>query len=71
LAGCVMGFHWKVHWDLGVPVFNIPYAPHRILVVGLGHLTRRGRLYAWLPSCYRLHLDYCCPARVEQVKEGL
>jgi hypothetical protein len=51
------------HWSLRVwphPYVNIPYGQHRIIVLGQGHLTKRGRFYRWLPCCYRMKLRFCC-----------
>ena len=58
------GWHWEFHWP--TKVANIPFWPHWIFVVGLGHLTRRGRYYRWVPGGYVMHLDHCCDAREAQ-----
>jgi hypothetical protein len=49
------------HWALQVWPFyvNVPYWPHRIIVLGAGRLFR-GRYYGWLPCCFRMKLRYCC-----------
>lgn len=55
------GWHWAI--GIGPLHVNIPYWPHRIAVIGRGRLTRRGTFQRWIPCCYRMHLDHCCPAR--------
>jgi len=48
------GWHWKVHRE--GPVVNIPYWPHRIIVIGLGRVSRAGAWHPWQACCYRMRL---------------
>jgi hypothetical protein len=59
----VTGWHWAVSLRRDPRYVNIPYWPHRILVIGWGRLSRRAVFHPWQPCCYRLRLRYCCPAR--------
>jgi hypothetical protein len=55
------GWHWSA--GIGPLHVNVPYWPHRIVVIGRGRLTRRATFRRWQPCCYRMRLDHCCPAR--------
>ena len=55
------GWHWAV--SLHDPRYvNIPYWPHRILVIGWGRLGRDAAFRPNQPCCYRMRLLHCCPA---------
>ena len=41
---------------------NIPFAPHRIIVIGLGRVDRRGMFHRWQLCCYAMRLHHCCPS---------
>ena len=56
------GWHWAV--SLHDPRYvNIPYWPHRILVIGWGRLGRDAAFRPHQPCCYRMRLEHCCPGR--------
>ncbi len=57
-----LGRHWAVRlWPR--PYVNVPYWPHRIVVIGWGRLDRRGKFHGHQPCCYRMILRNCCPGR--------
>jgi hypothetical protein len=54
----------RLHWQVSIahePRFvNIPYWPHRIIVIGWGRLSRRAVFHPNQPCIYRMYLHYCC-----------
>jgi hypothetical protein len=57
------GWHWAASLRRAPLYVNVPYWPHRIVVIGWGRLSRRARFRANQPCCYRLRLDHCCAGR--------
>ena len=55
------GFHWRLNVKKAPRYINVPFAPHRILVIGLGRLSRRSTFHKWQPCCYPMTLHHCCP----------
>lgn len=58
-----MGWHWAASLRRAPLYVNVPYWPHRIVVVGWGRLSRRAVFHPHQPCCYRLTLRHCCPGR--------
>lgn len=56
------GWHWAASLRHEPLYVNIPYRPHRILVIGWGRLARDGTFRNHQPCAYRMRLLYCCPA---------
>jgi hypothetical protein len=57
------GWHWRASVRRAPRYVNIPYWPHRILVVGWGRLDRRGMFHDHQPCLHRMTLRHCCPGR--------
>lgn len=57
------GWHWAASLRHAPRYVNIPYRPHRIIVIGWGRLSRRAVFHPNQPCCYRMVLRHCCPAR--------
>ena len=57
------GWHWAASIRRAPRYLNIPYAPHRIVVIGWGRLSRRGVFHPCQPCLYRMRLKRCCPRR--------
>ncbi len=57
------GWHWAASLCRAPLYVNIPYWPHRIIVIGWGRLGRRGTFRYHQPCCYRMTLRHCCPGR--------
>lgn len=62
--GKAHGYHWAIAWHNGGWRLNIPYAPHKILVIARGRLMRSAKFNHWLPCCYRMQLRFCCPVQL-------
>jgi hypothetical protein len=56
-------WHWRASIRRAPRFMNIPYAPHRIIVIGWGRLDRRGRFHYHQPCFYLMTLRHCCPGR--------
>lgn len=48
-----MGLHWRASIKRAPRYLNIPYWPHRIIIIGWGRLDRHGRFHPRQP-CVRL-----------------
>lgn len=60
-----------LHFRIGIWPFqyvNIPYWPHRVLVIGRGRLGKDVRFHPWQPSIEVMQLDWCCPSRRAQLE---
>lgn len=49
------------------PTVNIPYWPHRVLVIGRGRVGKNGFFHNWQVCCYPMAMDWRCPARIRKV----
>lgn len=57
------GWHWKASIRLEPRYVNVPYWPHRIIVIGWGRLSRRAVFHRNQPCLYRMRLEHCCAVR--------
>lgn len=55
-----MGLHWRLTFSRELKVVNIPYWPHRIIVIGWGRLSRRAVFHPHQPCFYLMTLHHCC-----------
>ena len=60
------GWHWAASLRRDPRYVNIPYWPHRILVIGWGRLAADGAFRYHQPCCYRMRLLHCCPPAATQ-----
>jgi hypothetical protein len=55
-----MGLHWAASIRHAPRYVNIPYWPHRIIVIGWGRLGRDGRFHGHQPCLHLMTLHHCC-----------
>lgn len=56
----IMGLHWQASIRRDPRFVNIPYWPHRIIVIGWGRLGRDATFHPHQICCYRMNLQHCC-----------
>jgi hypothetical protein len=61
-----LGFHWRVKLRRRPRHVNIPYWPHRIIVISWGRLGNDGKFRRYQPCIRKRKLDYCCEERIRQ-----
>jgi len=52
--------HWQASLRRDPRFINVPYRPHRIIVIGWGRLGKGGKFHHHQPCVYRMRLRYCC-----------
>jgi len=55
-----MGLHWRASILHAPRYVNIPYWPHRIIVIGWGRLDSHGKFHDHQPCFHRMTLHHCC-----------
>lgn len=56
----VIGLHWRASIRHDPRFVNIPYWPHRIIVIGWGRLGGDGKFHGYQPCFYLMRLHRCC-----------